>query len=134
MAAATGRHPIKDVLASGVYIKPGTSSDPLHVFRFAKHRNTVNGSGHIMGGRTFVPLATGVNVIEDRAVREVLSEYRRRMEAEDALRSRLPRQEWLQRRDEFLLEVGEAVATLMHILVREAKAKTILEVGTSYGY
>ena len=73
-------------------------------------------------------------MIEDRAVREVLSEYRRRMEAEDALRSQLPRQEWLQRRDEFLLEVGEAVATMMHILVREAKAKTILEVGTSYGY
>jgi predicted O-methyltransferase YrrM len=56
------------------------------------------------------------------------------MEAEDAVRSRLSRQEWLQRRDEFLLEVGEAVATLMHILVREAEAKTILEVGTSYGY
>ena len=74
------------------------------------------------------------NVIQDPAVIEVLSEYRRRMEAEDALRSRLSRQEWLQRRDEFLLEVGEAVASLMHILVREAKAKTILEVGTSYGY
>src|SRR5215471_213016 len=74
------------------------------------------------------------NVIQDPAVIEVLSEYRRRMEAEDALRSRLSRQEWLQRRDEFLLEVGEAVATMMHILVREAKAKTILEVGTSYGY
>src|SRR6516225_880517 len=86
------------------------------------------------GVRTYVPLATGVNVIEDRAVREVLSEYRLRMEAEDAVRSRLSRQEWLQRRDEFLLEVGEAVATLMHILVREAEAKTILEVGTSYGY
>jgi predicted O-methyltransferase YrrM len=74
------------------------------------------------------------NIIQDPAVIEVLSEYRRRMDAEDALRSRVSRQEWLQRRDEFLLEVGEAVASLMHILVREAKAKTILEVGTSYGY
>src|SRR5215831_514368 len=74
------------------------------------------------------------NVIQDPEVIEVLSEYRRRMEAEDALRSRVSRQEWLQRRDEFLLEVGEAVAVLMHILIREAKAKTILEVGTSYGY
>jgi len=74
------------------------------------------------------------NVIQDPAIINVLSEYRRRMEAEDLLRARLSRQEWLQRRDEFLLEVGEAVATIMHILVREAKAKTILEVGTSYGY
>ena len=74
------------------------------------------------------------NIIQDPAVIEVLSEYQRRMEAENTLRSRLSRQEWLQRRDEFLLEVGEAVGSLMHILVREAKAKTILEVGTSYGY
>jgi predicted O-methyltransferase YrrM len=74
------------------------------------------------------------NVMQDPAVMEVLSEYRRRMEAEDALRGRLSREEWLRRRDEFLLEVGEAVASLLNILAREAKAKTILEVGTSYGY
>jgi predicted O-methyltransferase YrrM len=75
-----------------------------------------------------------MNVITDAAVVEVLNEYRRRMDAENVLRGQLPRQEWLRRRDEFLLEVGEAVAALMHILVRESKAKTILEVGTSYGY
>ena len=75
-----------------------------------------------------------MNVISDTAVVEVLNEYRRRMDVENVLRGQLPRQEWLRRRDEFLLEVGEAVAALMHILVREAKAKTILEVGTSYGY
>jgi predicted O-methyltransferase YrrM len=70
----------------------------------------------------------------DREVTEVLAEYGRRMAAEDALRKQLPRQEWLKRRDEFLLEVGEAVGTLLNILAREAQAKTILEVGTSYGY
>jgi predicted O-methyltransferase YrrM len=75
-----------------------------------------------------------MNVISDAAVVEVLNEYRRRMDAENVLRGQLPRQEWLRRRDEFLLEVGESVAALMHILVREAKAKTVLEVGTSYGY
>ena len=75
-----------------------------------------------------------MNVISDAAVVEVLNEYRRRMDAENVLRGQLPRGEWLRRRDEFLLEVGESVAALMHILVREAKAKTILEVGTSYGY
>jgi predicted O-methyltransferase YrrM len=70
----------------------------------------------------------------DDAVRRVLDEYSRRMAAEDTLRKQLPRQEWLKRRDEFLLEVGEAVGTLLNVLAREVKAKTILEVGTSYGY
>jgi predicted O-methyltransferase YrrM len=70
----------------------------------------------------------------DGAITQVLAEYGRRMAAEDALRKQLPRQEWLRRRDEFLLEVGEAVGTLLNVLAREAQAKTILEVGTSYGY
>jgi len=70
----------------------------------------------------------------DSKVEYVLAEYGERMKAEDALRKKLPRQEWLARRDEFLLEVGEAVGALLNILVREAGARTILEVGTSYGY
>jgi predicted O-methyltransferase YrrM len=70
----------------------------------------------------------------DTAVLQVLGEYRQRMAKEDALRKSLSRQEWLQRRDEFLLEVGEAVGTLLNILIRESQSKTILEVGTSYGY
>jgi len=70
----------------------------------------------------------------DPAVESVFAEYRERMKAEDDLRQKLSRQEWLARRDDFLLEVGEAVGALLNILVREAGAKTILEVGTSYGY
>ena len=70
----------------------------------------------------------------DQAFKHVLTEYRLRVEAEDAIRKTIPRQEWLKRRDEFLLEVGEAVGTIMNLLVREAQARTILEVGTSYGY
>jgi len=73
-------------------------------------------------------------MMNDPAIQEVLAEYRRRIETEDGLRKILSRQEWLSRRDEFLLEVGESVATIMHILIRETKAKTILEVGTSYGF
>src|SRR5262249_41071646 len=34
----------------------------------------------------------------------------------------------------FLLPVGPATGELMNLLIREAKAKTILEIGTSYGY
>jgi predicted O-methyltransferase YrrM len=70
----------------------------------------------------------------DPAVTKVLTEYRERLQAEDLLRKKVSRQEWLSRRDEFLLEVGESVATFMNLLVRDSKAKTILEVGTSYGY
>jgi predicted O-methyltransferase YrrM len=73
-------------------------------------------------------------MITDTAVLEVLGEYRSRAEQEDVLRGRLSRQEWLSRRDDFLLEVGEAVGTLLNIFIRESGAKTILEVGTSYGY
>jgi predicted O-methyltransferase YrrM len=70
----------------------------------------------------------------DDAIKKVLAEYAQRMSTEDVLRKTLPRQEWLRRRDEFLLEVGEPVATILNILARETSAKTILEVGTSYGY
>ena len=59
-------------------------------------------------------------MVTDPKVLGVLAEYRKRMEAEDALRKRVSRQEWLSRLDEFLLEVGEAVATLLNIFVREA--------------
>ena len=70
----------------------------------------------------------------DPAIIEVLAEYRQRMAAEDMLRQKLSRQEWLSRRDEFLLEVGESVGTLLSLIIRGAQAQTILEIGTSYGY
>ena len=40
----------------------------------------------------------------------------------------------MQHIDEFLLPVGPATGQLMNILIKEAKAKTILEIGTSHGY
>ena len=36
--------------------------------------------------------------------------------------------------DEFLLAVGPATGQLMNLLIKEAKAKAILEIGSSYGY
>jgi predicted O-methyltransferase YrrM len=65
---------------------------------------------------------------------QVLAEYKQRMAAEDALRKQISRQEWLTRLDEFLLDVGEAVGELLNILVKETQPKTILELGTSYGF
>jgi len=75
-----------------------------------------------------------MEILTDSAIQEVLAEYDRRMRSEDAVRKALPRQEWLRRRDEFLLEVGESTAMMLNLLARGAKAKTILEIGTSYGY
>src|SRR5262245_47960626 len=36
--------------------------------------------------------------------------------------------------DEFLLSIGPQTGGLINVLVKEAKAQTILEVGSSYGY
>ena len=75
-----------------------------------------------------------MEITTDKAIQDVLAEYDRRMQSEDAVRKALSRQEWLRRRDEFLLEVGESTAMTLNLLARGAKAKTILEIGTSYGY
>ena len=72
--------------------------------------------------------------MKEPAVQSVLGEYHQRMQSEAAIRKSVSRQEWLRRRDEFLLDVGESVGMLMNLLIRESQAKTILEVGTSYGY
>jgi predicted O-methyltransferase YrrM len=73
-------------------------------------------------------------IVTDTKVLQVLSDYQKRVEQENVLRGKVSRQEWLSRRDEFLLEVGEAVGMLLNVFIRESRAKTILEVGTSYGY
>ena len=75
-----------------------------------------------------------MEMMKDALVQNVLAEYHQRMQSEDAIRKSVSRQEWLRRRDEFLLDVGESVGMLMNLLIRESQAKTILEVGTSYGY
>jgi predicted O-methyltransferase YrrM len=70
----------------------------------------------------------------DRAVEQVIAEFEKRENAENKLKSELPFEEGMSRRDEFLLSVGRATGQLLNILAREAKPRTILEVGTSYGY
>lgn len=64
----------------------------------------------------------------------VLAEYHQRIEAENALMKSLPGQEMMKRRDEFLLPVGKEVGQFLFSLAKASKAKTILEIGTSYGY
>jgi predicted O-methyltransferase YrrM len=69
----------------------------------------------------------------DQAVKAVLAEYDRRRAAEErAQQAAGP--EGYARLDDWLLPVGPDTAQLLQILIRSTGAKSILEIGTSYGY
>jgi predicted O-methyltransferase YrrM len=70
----------------------------------------------------------------DPAVETVLAEYEARAEREEALRDTLGPAEAERRIDEMLLPVGRATGALLNLLVKEACARRILEVGSSFGY
>lgn len=70
----------------------------------------------------------------DQAVATVLEEYEARAKRESGVLATLSDEEVMRRRDEMLLPVGRAAGTLINLLVREAEACRILEVGSSYGY
>ena len=70
----------------------------------------------------------------DAAIETLLREYDQRAAAEMKRMQALPPAEMMQHIDEFLLPVGPATGQLMNIFIKEAKAKTILEIGTSHGY
>jgi predicted O-methyltransferase YrrM len=70
----------------------------------------------------------------DPAVAAVLADYEARAERERAVWSTLSVEESTRRRDEMLLPVGRAAGRLMSLLIKEAEARRILEVGSSYGY
>jgi len=70
----------------------------------------------------------------DKEIQRVLAQYEARSAEET---KRWSTQEWadfVRDRDQFLLAVGPETGQFMNLLVREAKSKVILEVGTSYGY
>jgi predicted O-methyltransferase YrrM len=66
----------------------------------------------------------------DGAITRVLDLYHLRMEDE----SQKMRTGQIGSFDECLLPVGPAVGALLNLLIKEAGAKTLLEIGTSYGY
>ncbi|MFO7276363.1 MAG: class I SAM-dependent methyltransferase [Pseudomonadota bacterium] len=70
----------------------------------------------------------------DSRVEAVLAEYHERGTREERLFSELPAEEAMRRRDEFLLCVGPDTGALLGLLVKGCGARTILEIGTSYGY
>ncbi len=70
----------------------------------------------------------------DQAVSAVLAEYEARAERERQVSESLSAEENARRLDEMLLPVGRAAGMLMNLLIKEAEARRILEVGSSYGY
>lgn len=70
----------------------------------------------------------------DEKIARVLEEYESRLEIENALIRNLSPEEMRGRVDEFLIPVGPDVGRFMHDLAVAAKAKIIIELGTSYGY
>ena len=70
----------------------------------------------------------------DPRVAEVFAEYETRHARELAAARELPRGSFGALRDEFLLPVGADVGAFLHALVIGRAARTVLELGTSYGY
>jgi predicted O-methyltransferase YrrM len=70
----------------------------------------------------------------DAAVWAVIEDYEARARREEELWDKLSEEEAARRLDELLLPVGRATGSLMNLLVKEAEASRILEVGSSYGY
>ena len=70
----------------------------------------------------------------DPVVHQILNEYEARSADEEDRWELLERKDFVTQRDQFLLAVGPATGSLINLLVKETKAQTILEVGTSYGY
>ncbi|HEX4388638.1 MAG TPA: class I SAM-dependent methyltransferase [Steroidobacteraceae bacterium] len=70
----------------------------------------------------------------DAPVWAVLDDYEARARREEQLLERLPPEELGRRRDELLLPVGRATGRLMNLLIKQTRAKRILEVGSSFGY
>jgi len=74
-----------------------------------------------------------VDATIDPTVARVLETYEARAQREEQLWNTLSDEQVRKRLDEFLLPVGRAAGTLINLIVKEGKARRILEVGASYG-
>ena len=70
----------------------------------------------------------------DDKIETVLGQYHERIAFESTLSESLTMEERMGRIDEFLLPVGVETGIFLNILAKSAQSKTILEIGTSYGY
>ena len=70
----------------------------------------------------------------DPAFLAVIRDYEARAQREEALMATLSEEQMRERLDELLLSVGRPAAIFLNLLIKEAKAMRILEIGSSYGY
>jgi predicted O-methyltransferase YrrM len=70
----------------------------------------------------------------DPRIETVIQDYEARAASEEQRIRNLNPAEAFKHVDEFLLPIGRATGTVLNVLIKEAKAKRILEIGTSYGY
>ena len=70
----------------------------------------------------------------DPKVEAVKKEYQARSDKEAGIGARLQAANSRENIDDLLLAIGPGTATIVSTLIREMKARAILEVGTSYGY
>src|SRR6476659_5011748 len=70
----------------------------------------------------------------DKSIANILLEYEKRAEKESEQMRDMDMSQMQQHADELLLSVGPATGQLINLLAKETNAKTILEVGSSYGY
>jgi predicted O-methyltransferase YrrM len=70
----------------------------------------------------------------DQVVEVILAEYDKRGAAEFKLRDHMSEDEWMSHKDEFLISIGRHTGQLLNVLIKGAKARNILEIGTSYGH
>jgi len=70
----------------------------------------------------------------DPKVESVLARYEQRAESEGALLRELSFEETMRRLDEFSLSIGSDSGMLLNTIIKSVRARTILELGTSYGH
>lgn len=70
----------------------------------------------------------------ETAIAELLRAYEKRSEKEWALMDSMSSGDPRVNIDDFLLSVGPATGRFINTMVRDAKARRVLEIGTSYGY
>lgn len=70
----------------------------------------------------------------DNDVKAVLARYDERAAGELAVMQGLSSEQLMQRVDEFLISIGPDTGMLLNVLIRSMRARTIVELGTSYGH
>jgi predicted O-methyltransferase YrrM len=70
----------------------------------------------------------------NKTVGSVLEEYQSRLNEEGKITGKFDLNEYVQRRDNFLLGIGAETGKFLNILIKSHRPKLIVEVGTSFGY